>query len=96
MITKKYSQDRKKCRVTFKLPPDIDSETVQLYGEFTSWVGQNMTRQKKGGFSLGITLPSGRKYQFRYLLDGSRWINDPEADGSIPNPFGSEDSILEI
>ena len=96
MITKKYSQDRKKCRVAFKLPVDTNSETVQLYGEFTNWVGQNMTRQKKGGFSLSITLPAGHKYQFRYLMDGNRWENDPDADTFIPNPYGSEDSVLDI
>ena len=96
MITKKYSKDEKKCRVTFKLPIELDSETAQLYGEFTNWVGQNMTRQKKGGFSLSITLLAGHKYQFRYLLDGNRWENDPDADTFIPNPYGSEDSVLDI
>ena len=96
MITKKYSKDGKKCRVTFKLPVEINSGTVQLYGEFTNWVGQDMTRQKKGGFTLSIPLEAGRKYQFRYLLDDNRWTNDNEADGSIPNPYGSEDSVLNI
>ena len=96
MITKKYSQDGKKCRVTFKLADDINSETAQLYGDFTKWVGQNMTKPKKGGFSLSITLLSGQKYQFRYLLDGNRWINDPQADAFVPNPFGTEDSVLNL
>jgi 1,4-alpha-glucan branching enzyme len=96
MITRKYSKDQKKCRVTFKLPVEINSETVQLYGEFNNWVGQEMTRPKKGGFSLSMTLEAGRNYQFRYLLDGSRWINDNEADRFVPNPFGSEDSVLVI
>jgi 1,4-alpha-glucan branching enzyme len=96
MITKKYSKDRKKCRVTFKLPVEINSDTVQLYGEFNNWVGQEMTRQKKGGFSLSITLEAGRTYQFRYLLDDSRWTNDNEADRFVPNPYGTEDSVLEI
>ncbi len=96
MITKKYSQDKKKCRVTFKLPAQIAGEKVQLYGEFNDWVGQNMTKQKAGSFSLSVTLPAGRKYQFRYLLDGDRWDNDPEADAYIPNPYGSEDSVLDL
>ena len=55
-----------------------------------------MTRQKKGGFSLSITLLAGKKYQFRYLLDDQRWENDPDADSFIPNPFGTEDSVLDI
>jgi 1,4-alpha-glucan branching enzyme len=96
MITRKYSQDQKKCRVTFKLPIQTASERVQLYGEFNNWVGQDMTKLKTGGFSLSITLPAGQKYQFRYLLDGDRWENDSEADAYIPNPYGSEDSVLEL
>jgi 1,4-alpha-glucan branching enzyme len=96
MITKKYSQDKKKCRVTFKLPSENAGETAQLYGEFNNWVGQKMTKLKAGGFSLSITLPAGRKYQFRYLMDGEHWVNDTEADGTIPNPYGSEDSILDL
>ena len=96
MITKKYSQDGKKCRVTFKLPAETNSETVQLYGEFSNWIGQIMTKYKKGGFSLSITLLSGHKYQFRYLLDDNRWENDPQADGFIPNPYDTEDSLLDI
>jgi 1,4-alpha-glucan branching enzyme len=96
MITKKYSQDGKKCRVTFKLPVETNSETARLFGEFNKWVGQNMTKQKKGGFSLSITLLAGNKYRFRYLLDDNRWANDTQADGYIPNPYDSEDSILDI
>ena len=96
MITKKYSQDKKKCCVTFKLPVEIASEKVQLYGDFNNWVGQNMTELKNGSFSLSITLPAGRKYLFRYLLDGDRWENDTQADSSVPNPYGSEDSVLDI
>ncbi len=34
--------------------------------------------------------------RFRYLLDGERWENDWAADGYVPNPFGSEDSLLEV
>ena len=96
MLTKKYTQDRKKCRVTFKLPEEVGGDKVQLYGEFNDWVGQDMKKQKTGNFSLSITLPAGRKYQFRYLLDGNHWENDPQADAYVPNPYGTEDSVLDI
>jgi hypothetical protein len=55
-----------------------------------------MTKQKKGGFSLSITLLAGNKYRFRYLLDDNRWANDTQADGYVPNPYDSDDSILDI
>ena len=96
MITRKYSKDKANCRVTFKLPLDISGEKVQLYGEFNNWKGEKMKKLKTGGFSLSITLQAGQKYQFRYLIDGERWENDSDADGFVPNPYGSEDSVLNI
>jgi len=33
---------------------------------------------------------------FRYLVDGERWENDWAADAYVPNPFGGEDSVVEV
>ena len=43
-----------------------------------------------------MTLETGRKYRFRYLVDGKRWENDWDADAYAPNQFGSEDSIVKL
>lgn len=97
MLTKKMSRDKKSCRVTFELPAGIDAANVSLCGEFNEWNPSShpMKRRKDGGFSLAINLKPGRQYRFRYLLDGKRWINDPQADGLVANPFGSEDSFVQ-
>jgi hypothetical protein len=39
-------------------------------------------------------LEPGHDYQFRYLVDGETWLNDPAADKYVPNPFGSENSVV--
>ncbi len=36
----------------------------------------------------------GERHAFRYLLDSERWENDRNADGYIPNIYGSNDSII--
>jgi hypothetical protein len=41
-----------------------------------------------------LWVEAGRQYRFRYLIDGERWENDHAADGYAPNPFGSEDAVL--
>ena len=41
-------------------------------------------------------LEAGRQYRFRYWLDNERWENDWAADAYLPNPFGSEDSVVAI
>ncbi len=55
-----------------------------------------MKRRKDGSFTLTISLKPGRQYRFRYLLDGERWENDRAADAYAPNPFGSDDSVVEV
>lgn len=98
MIKKAYSKTGRSCRVTFEIPPETDAQTAYLCGEFNNWsqTSHPMKRRKGGSFSLTITLKPGQKYRFRYLLDGERWENDPNADAYVPNQFGSEDSVLEI
>jgi hypothetical protein len=46
--------------------------------------------------SSGLHGQTGHPYRFRYLLDESRWENDWKADRYEPNPFGSDDSIVDL
>jgi hypothetical protein len=55
-----------------------------------------MKRRKDGRFSVTLSLTAGQQYRFRYLLDGEHWVNDPAADASVPNGFGSEDSVVQV
>jgi len=53
-----------------------------------------MRRLPEGVWRVAVELPSGREYSFRYLVDGVHWLNDPSADRYVPNPFGSENSMV--
>ncbi len=98
MIEKKYHKSGKACRVTFILPKDVNAQQAHICGEFNNWSGESlpMKRLRDGTFKLGMTLGAGRSYRFRYILDGSRWMNEPEADGYVPNPFGNQNSVIRI
>jgi 1,4-alpha-glucan branching enzyme len=98
MLKKSYSKTGQFCRVTFKLPAEVNAETAVLCGEFNDWDQEaNPMRQiKDGSFSTSISLPAGQSYRFRYLLDGARWENDWEADAYISNEFGAEDSLVTV
>lgn len=87
------------CKATFSLPVDAapDAKTVEIVGEFNNWDTKEavkMKKQKDGFFKAIIELEAGKEYQFRYLVDGKKWINDWEADGYIPSPFGVENSVV--
>lgn len=96
MLKKSYTKTGKKCRVTFKLPADVQAETAVLCGEFNEWdtTTNPMKQLKDGSFSATVSLPADRTYRFRYLLDGERWENDWEADAYVPNQYGVDDSLV--
>ena len=98
MLIKKYSKDGKNCIVTFVLPAQVKAKTAYLYGDFTDWEKSPklMVRQEDGSFTTEVTFPAGNSYRFRYLLDGGHWENDWSADAYAPNPFGTEDSVLNV
>jgi hypothetical protein len=53
-----------------------------------------MSKRKDGRFSVTVSLAQGGNYRFKYLLDGERWENDPQADLYVDNDFGSKDSVV--
>jgi 1,4-alpha-glucan branching enzyme len=98
MVRKSYYRQGKACRVTFTLPAVESAESVHLCGEFNDWDREStpLEQRKDGRFSASVTLKPGRAYRYRYVLDGARWKNDPEADAYVPNPFGTEDSVVAL
>ncbi len=101
MFTKKYLKTKPVCKVNFKvLKKRIGpAKTVRIIGEFNDW-DMNvapMNKLKNGDFSYMIDLEKERAYQFRYLVDGKKWINDESADAYLPSPFpGVENSVIAL
>src|SRR3954470_13534187 len=84
--------------VTFEVDAAVQAERACLCGEFNDWsqVADEMERKADGGFALTKSLPGGRSYRFRYLLDGERWENDWAADNYVPNEYGGDDSLVDL
>jgi 1,4-alpha-glucan branching enzyme len=99
-ITKRYLKETSYCRVAFRLPKDVvpGAKTITIVGEFNDWDRESMPmkRLKNGDFTATVDLEAGREYRFRYLVDGNVWMNDQSADKLVPNPFGSEDSVVVV
>lgn len=97
-FTKTFLKTKPVCKATFQLSPEEvqHSQNVYIVGDFNGWntTSHPMKKKKDGGFSLEISLDSGKDYQFRYLLDSGAWINDGEADAYIPCSFSGENNSL--
>lgn len=93
MISKKFFKTKDECEVTFEYDGDVDS--VQLVASANNWEPINLSKRRKDGvFYTKVRYPSNTEVQFRYLVDGSSWVNDPEADGYVPNEHGSQNSVV--
>jgi 1,4-alpha-glucan branching enzyme len=84
--------------VTFTLPADVGADSVVLCGEFNEWSTEDirLERADDGSWRATIALEPGRTYRYRYVLDGQRWENAWQADGYVPNPYGSDDSLVVV
>jgi 1,4-alpha-glucan branching enzyme len=98
MPRKAYSKDGKSCRVTFYLPAEVSAEWANLCGEFNQWDRKShpMRKRKDGGFWITIGLKLGESYRYRFLINGESWENDWSTDRYVPNPYGGEDSVVEV
>ena len=98
MLKKNYTKTGRRCRVTFKYPNEEQAETAVLAGDFNQWSTEAnpMKKLKDGSFSVTITLTAGQSYGYRYVLDNTTWVNDPEADRYVANEFGEENSVVEL
>ncbi len=95
-LKKKYDKSKKKCRVTFILPAEINAKSATLVGEFNNWDRDSLPMQQMpdGTWQIEIELAAGDEYQYRYFVNGSEWYNDWEADKYKAHPYGGENSVV--
>lgn len=86
------------CPVTFQLKAGTE-RTAELRGDFRDggWVaGEPMTKSEDGGtWSATITAGWGSSVQYKFFLDGNRWILDPANPRTTPDGKGNTNSVLE-
>jgi hypothetical protein len=49
---------------------------------------------KTKSYKFKTRLPKDAQFEFRYLVDNDKWINDPQADQYKPNGFGEDNCLV--
>ncbi len=97
-LKKQFLKSKSACKVTFTVNADLieGAKEVALLGEFNNWdpSEDTMRKLKDGSFTKTIELEIGQEYQFRYLVDGKRWINDKEADKFTHSGVAAEENSV--
>ena len=72
--------------------------TVAIAGDFNGWDPQANTLQDPDGdgvWTATLKLPPGR-YEYMFVVNGEKWLPDPNAIHYVKDGFGSKNAILEI
>lgn len=96
MIQKTYYKTKDYCKVKFTFEVE-NAETVEILGLNSDW--QNsivMSKKKDGSFSCDVSLPKNTSHEFKYRVNETLWINEPEADAKAINEFGTENSVINL
>ena len=94
MVQKTYYKTKDYCKVKFSFKVE-NAETIELLGLNSDWQSSIvMSKKKDGTFSAEVNLPKESKHEFKYLVNATEWLNEPEADEQQPNAFGGSNSVL--
>ena len=74
----------------------LTAKTVCIAGTFNQWQPEAKTLHSSGaGNWWKETSLAPGTYEYCLIVDG-KWIPDPRARESVPNPFGGRNSILTV
>ena len=98
-MKKQFLKAKPLVKVTFSLTQEeIDGgKEVLILGDFNNWdpeMAIGLKKQKSGAFSATLELDTNQEFQFKYLIDKSKWLNDAAADAYVPGPFGDPNSVI--
>ena len=71
-----------------------DAKSVELMGEWNGWKSIPMTKGDNGVWTAKVTLSTGT-YGYKFLVNGSDWVFDPE-NSNKKSVDGVENSSVEI
>ncbi len=85
--------------VIFSYKPDVAPQRgVFLAGSFNSWSSQSTPMTDADGdgvWTAQVSLGPG-EYQYKYVVDGDRWVQDPLNREGAPDNHGGNNSVLRI
>lgn len=72
------------------------AKSVKLAGDFTEWerAPLDLVQSYDGTWFTIVPLLPGT-YSYRFIVDG-QWLDDPHCGCHVPNPFGSEDAVMNV
>jgi 1,4-alpha-glucan branching enzyme len=77
---------------------DPKAKRVNLVGDFNNWsprADAMVDENGDGEWTLFYDLPPG-VYEYKYVVDGVRWIADPKNPDKVPDGFEGQNSVVRV
>lgn len=97
MLTHTFSKTGARSQVTFKLKIARDLSGGSVVGDFNNWTpgAHKLKADKSGHLTAIVSLPSNKRFAFKFLTTGGAWLNDDAADDYHTNEWGESNSIVD-
>ncbi len=93
-----FHQNSDEVLVKFELTAP-EAHSVSLVGDFNNWEPSKLILKDPDGdgtWEVRIKLKKGKVYTYNFLIDGKKWIADPNAPMKVKDDFGGESSLIRI
>ena len=77
---------------------DDKAKSVSLVGDFNGWATAltPLRKDESGLWLTEVEAPESGNYQYKFIVDGSRWLEDPSNGMKVPDNYGGLNSVLAI
>lgn len=77
---------------------DDSANSVSVAGDFNGWsrVATPLKRNGSGLWSTEIAAPETGRFEYKFIVNGQRWIEDPANGMKVPDKFGGLNSVFVV
>ena len=75
---------------------DDDARAVSLAGDFNGWSATPLDKNESGLWSTEIVAPRAGRFEYKFIINQQRWIEDPSDGMKAPDNFGGLNSVIVI
>jgi 1,4-alpha-glucan branching enzyme len=104
------ARERHSDAACFACPPRIEggklvfsyhddaARSVALAGDFNGWdpARARFVKRRAGDWRAEITPPPPGRYQYKFVVDEARWMDDPSNAVKEPDSYGGLNSVINL
>lgn len=77
---------------------DDAAMSVSVAGDFNGWseVATPLKRNRDGLWSTEIVIRSSGRFEYKFIVDGQRWVEDPSNGMKAPDNYGGLNSVVVV